>query len=58
MHQTPAFETGLRAYPCYNISARLTRPSVQRLLNIGEAGKHSHYRDRYQDCYALDEAED
>jgi hypothetical protein len=30
-------------YPYYNISARLTKPSEIRLLNIGEAGKHQGY---------------
>jgi len=43
-------------YPYYNISARLTRPSTKRLMTISEADKHTHYRDRYQDCYAVEES--
>ena len=35
----------LGVYPRYNISARLTLPSESRLSGIGEAGKHSNYRD-------------
>lgn len=33
-------------YPYFNISARLTEPSTERLKGISEAFKHS-YRDRY-----------
>lgn len=31
-------------YPHFNISARLTMPSDQRLKNISEAFKHNNYR--------------
>jgi len=34
-------------YPFFNISSRLTEPSIKRLNNIEEAMKHSNYRDHY-----------
>ena len=34
-------------YPHFNISARLTEPSVDRLKNVSEAFKHS-YRDQHK----------
>ncbi len=32
-------------YPFFNISARLTEPSMQRLSGISEAMKHDNYRE-------------
>lgn len=32
-------------YPFFNISSRLTEPSLSRLEGIGEAFNHSNYRD-------------
>ncbi len=34
-------------YPYFNISSRLTEPSIKRLNGIEEAMKHSNYRDSY-----------
>lgn len=34
-------------YPFFNISARLTEPSTQRLYGISEAMKHDNYRNSY-----------
>jgi len=34
-------------YPFFNISSRLTEPSLQRLDGIGEAMKHKNYRDTH-----------
>ncbi|PKP78619.1 MAG: hypothetical protein CVT81_03010 [Alphaproteobacteria bacterium HGW-Alphaproteobacteria-3] len=35
-------------YPYFNLSSRLVEPSLERLRNIGEANKHSNYRDDHQ----------
>ena len=35
-------------YPRLNISTRLVEPSAERLKNIGEAFKHSNYRESHQ----------
>ncbi|BCS94749.1 hypothetical protein DSLASN_03810 [Desulfoluna limicola] len=44
-------------YPHFNISARLTEPSIKRLKALPEAFKHS-YRDRYDpSVYKLHEQE-
>ena len=43
-------------YPFFNISARLTEPSMQRLSSISEAMKHSNYRESYDpSIYKIDE---
>ncbi len=34
-------------YPFFNISSRLIEPSLDRLQGIGEAMKHSNYRESY-----------
>ncbi|XQU09213.1 hypothetical protein P4544_05405 [Halomonas sp. LY9] len=36
-------------YPFFNISSRLTEPSLQRLNGIGEAMKHKNYRDSHDE---------
>lgn len=36
-------------YPHFNISSKLIFPNERRLLDIGEAGKHPHYREDYLD---------
>jgi len=34
-------------YPHFNISTRLTEPSIERLKNISEAFNHNDYRDQH-----------
>jgi hypothetical protein len=42
-------------YPCFNISTRLTEPSIDRLSGISEAMSH-HYRDHHKSAqYKLHE---
>lgn len=43
------------AYPFFNISSRLTRPSKKRLEGIGEAFTHHYKEQRSGDGYAKDE---
>ncbi|MBV5327408.1 MAG: hypothetical protein JZU65_07195 [Chlorobium sp.] len=45
-------------YPNFNISSKLTRPSMSRLGTIGEALKHKNYlfKDSYDSMYARLEA--
>jgi len=45
-------------YPFYDISSKLTRPSLSRLEGIGEAMKHRGYLSRpwHRDVYSIDEA--
>ncbi len=43
-------------YPFFNISARLTEPSISRLERISEAFKHSSYREGHNpDDYKVNE---
>lgn len=37
----------LGRYPFYNISSRLTQPSIERLNHLGEAGKHNPIGNQY-----------
>jgi len=42
-------------YPAFNLSARLTLPSIERLYQIDEAGIHPDYAGKYPNEYAVRE---
>lgn len=43
------------SYPAFNLSARLTRPAPERLLQIAEAGAHPNYAGKYPRLYKVQE---